>query len=427
MKIGVKHKRILSLLVIAMMLAGLAGCTTWDSFKHTFIEDSVDDGSNTICIGVFEPQTGKYSDRGLSEIKGIELANSIFNSVSGYKVQLIKVDTQSSTATAETAIQGLVEMHPVAIIGSAGEATSLIASKYITEAHIPTIAPSATNPLITQNSGYYFRASVTESQMGSGSAEYAYAELGAKKIGILVGKNDTSASAMTDGFTSTLSALIKADNKGRSDDDKIKKNDVLVVNEEAVFDDAGMKTCIENLLKKKAEVACIPQGTETMDQFFSRVEKYGATDITYIGTRDWGKEDFIEMMKKHPKIKIAFPMDTALDSENSKSTEEAERFRILYENKYGAEDEPDSYAALGYDSYLLLINAISSASSLDGQDIRDALVNTDDVKGATGVFRFDNVGNTVRTITFYTISDGNLKYIYTTKEATESKKLEDIG
>ena len=59
-------------------------------------------------------------------------------------------------------------MKPVAIIGSAGEATSLAASEIIEEAKVPTITPSATNPLITQGNHYYFRASITESQMGQG-------------------------------------------------------------------------------------------------------------------------------------------------------------------------------------------------------------------------------------------------------------------
>ena len=55
-------------------------------------------------------------------------------------------------------------MNPAAIIGSAGNATTLIASTYVGDAKIPAITPSATNPLIAQNNGYYFIADTTASQ-----------------------------------------------------------------------------------------------------------------------------------------------------------------------------------------------------------------------------------------------------------------------
>ena len=169
-------KRLLLPMFIFVVAAAFSSCTTYDSFRNTFIEKSGTDAEETITIGVFEPQTGRNAEKGIEELKGIELANSIYNNVNGYKVVLSKVDTQSSVSTAKTAVQGLIEMKPVAIIGSVGDATSLAASELVEEAGIPTITPSATNPLITQGNQYYFRTSITESQMGQGLAEYAIEE-----------------------------------------------------------------------------------------------------------------------------------------------------------------------------------------------------------------------------------------------------------
>ena len=95
----------------------LSGCTTFDSFRHAFFEKTDENQMPVITIGVFEPQTGKNSDRGQAELKGIELANSIYSNVDGYKVVISRVDTQSKVSTTRTAIQGLIEMKPAASPG----------------------------------------------------------------------------------------------------------------------------------------------------------------------------------------------------------------------------------------------------------------------------------------------------------------------
>ena len=227
-----KNRSIKKLLLTAVLLVAvfvLSACSTWDSFRQTFITKPETENTPTITIGVIEPQSGRYAGKGKDEIKGIELANSIYNNVDGYDVRLVKVDTQSTVAGTEAAIQALVEMKPVAIIGAAGEASSLAISDYIDEATIPAITPSASNPLITQRSRYYFRASLTESQMGEGLAEYAAEELGSRSIAVVSVRNDTSTSALLDGF-----------------DDRIKKiagkrNRAVVMTEEILPNEEEMK------------------------------------------------------------------------------------------------------------------------------------------------------------------------------------------
>lgn len=396
------------------MMVMLAGCTTFDSFKHTFFEEEAEE-SNVINIGVYEPQTGSNSEAGLSEIKGIELANSIYNTVDGYKVNLIKVDTQSTAGAAETAIKGLIKMNPVAIIGSAGEATSLVAAKYVDKSQVPTITPSSINPLITQNCKYYFRASLTNAQMGGGAADYACSQLASTHIGIISPKNDTMASALIDGFKSNVKAILGKD------------NEAIVLNREINADASNAKKLIKKIKKENVDTLFIPFGTEAMDKIFTLMEKNGLTNITFIGDRGWGSPEFVEMMKKHPRIKIAFPYLAVLNTDklsSEKLTKEAERFEIEYAAKYGDEDIPTENAALGYDSYLLLINAIHNANSLKGSAIRKSLLSLKDVRCATGIFNFDKNGNTVREVNISTIKNGEVVSLHVTDTQT---KAEEIG
>lgn len=405
-------------LAVSVMVSVLfTSCTTFSSFKSTFFDKTNDNVEQTITIGVFEPQTGRNAKKGLDEIKGIELANSIYSSVDGYRVLISKVDTQSSVSTTEAAVQSLIEMNPVAIIGSAGEATSLAAGEIIADAKIPTITPSATNPLITQGNEYYFRASLTESQMGQGLAEYACEEKQSEKIGVVTLKNDSSVAAMIDGFETKVKEVA-----GR-------KNRAIVAQCEILPTEEEMRDALFNLQIKGTEICFAPMGTENMDLFFTIAEEKKMQDVIFLGNRSWGEDEFTSMMEKHPDIKVVFPYESVLSKTGSSTdaiTEETQRFQIEYANRYGSEDIPSYNAALGYDAYLLLINAIHNAKSLDGQEIKIALHNLSEMKCSTGIFSFDNTGNVIRSVTLSTIKDGKVVNEYVSETETKSKELQDV-
>ena len=414
-KISIKKLLIPAVLVLAVFI--LSGCSTWSSFKQTFITQPQSDTDQSITIGVIEPQSGRYASKGKDEIKGIELANSIYNNVDGYKVKLVKVDTQSTVAGTETAIKALTEMKPVAIIGSAGEASSLTIGEYLDEAEIPAITPAATNPLITQNSTYYFRACVTESQMGEGLAEYAAKELGSKNIAVVSLKNETSVSALREGFDSRIRKIAG------------KRSRAVSMTEEISPAEDEMKAVLTEIRRKGVDVCFVSMGAEEMDIFFTLAEEMGLDSVTFLGTRIWGDPSFISMMEKHKDIKVVFPYESVLTKNDDTSdtyTEEAQRFQIEYANRYGADDTPTDNAALAYDSYLLLINAFHNAKSMNGEDIRKALLDFDGLKCATGLFTFDENGNVVRSVTLSTIKDGKPVTEYVTKAEAEAKELEDL-
>ena len=414
-KISIKKMLITGILVLAVFV--MSGCSTWSSFRQTFISKPQNETEPVITIGVIEPQTGRYAEKGRDEIKGIELANSIYNNVDGYKVKLVKVDTQSTVAGTETAIKALIEMHPAAIIGSAGEASCLTIGEYVDEAKIPAITPATTNPLITQNSRFYFRACVTESQMGEGLAEYAARKLGSRKIAVVSLKNDSSVSALLDGFDRMIKKIAK------------KKGRAVKLTREINPAEEDMKAVLTEIRRIGIDVCFVSMGAEEMDTFFTMAEDMGLGDVTFLGTRSWGDASFISMMEKHKGIKVVFPYESVLTKNNDTSdtyTEEAQRFQIEYANRYGADDTPTDNAALAYDSYLLLINAFHNAKSTEGDAIRVAMLDFNGLKCATGLFTFDETGNVVRSVTLSTIKDGKPVTEYVTKTEAEAQELEDL-
>jgi branched-chain amino acid transport system substrate-binding protein len=84
--------------------------------------------------------------------------------------------------------------------------------------------------------------------------------------------------------------------------------------------------------------------------------------------------------------------------------------------KYKAKFEgqiPDAMAALGYDSSMVLIDAIKRAGSADGPKIRDALAATKDYIGVTGNTTIDAQRNATKPAVIITVKDGKFKYVET--------------
>ena len=62
-------------------------------------------------------------------------------------------------------------------------------------------------------------------------------------------------------------------------------------------------------------------------------------------------------------------------------------FEEKYQKKYGA--KPEAFAALGYDSVYILVDAIKRAGGTDGDKVAEALAKAKDLDLVTGKFSFE--------------------------------------
>ncbi len=142
--------------------------------------------SEPIKIGVYLPLSGQNAFGGQLEIRGIELAHKKVPEILGRKVELIIIDNKSDKVEAANAVMRLTASEKViGIIGSYGSSLSLAGGEISEKAKTPAIATSSTNPLVTQDKKYYFRACFIDSYQGIGIATYVRQTLQAKKAAIL--------------------------------------------------------------------------------------------------------------------------------------------------------------------------------------------------------------------------------------------------
>jgi branched-chain amino acid transport system substrate-binding protein len=74
-----------------------------------------------------------------------------------------------------------------------------------------------------------------------------------------------------------------------------------------------------------------------------------------------------------------------------------------YREKY--DEEPSSFAALGYDAAYILVNAIEAAGSTDSEAIVEAMAATE-LEGVTGKITYEGSGDPVKVLTVIEIVDG---------------------
>ncbi|MDR1642423.1 MAG: ABC transporter substrate-binding protein [Clostridiales bacterium] len=371
-----------SALLLAALLAmsALSGCASSGS-------------SDVITIGVFEPLTGDNAAGGELEVAGIELANELYPEVLGKKVVLVKVDNKSDKAEAATAAARLVEQNKVqAIIGSWGSSLSMAAGNIVMDAKIPAVGASCTNPLVTLNNDYYFRVCFIDPFQGTVMANYATSKLGAKTAAIIQEvSNDYSvglASFFEDSFTKTTgdaSSIVEKGNYQTGDKD--------------------FTAILTNIKQKNPDVIFAPGNFTESALIIKQARQLGIT-TPFLGGDTWETPDFLSV----GGAEVEGAVFSTFFDKAMVTTSEATKFLAEFEKKNPGV-EPAAVTALGYDAYILILDAIKRANSTDGPAIRDALASTSGFQAVTGSTTLDANGDAVKDAVIKSVTGGKFTYL----------------
>jgi branched-chain amino acid transport system substrate-binding protein len=145
-----------------------------------------------IKIGSVAPITGSDAHMGKDNENGARMAvddlNAKGTTIGGKKVkfQLLAEDDASDPKQATAAAQKLVDANVAVVIGHLNSGTTIPASRIYSNAGIPQISPSATNPKYTQQ-GFKtaFRVVANDAQLGQVLGQYAVKTLGGKSIAVI--------------------------------------------------------------------------------------------------------------------------------------------------------------------------------------------------------------------------------------------------
>lgn len=376
-----------ALVLFLTMTLLFSGCSKTEESAGQQSED-------IIKIGVFEPMTGANAAGGALEIEGLELANELYPEVLGKKVELVIVDNKSEKVEAANAARRLVDHDKVpVVIGTWGSSLAMAAGPIVKEAGIPAIGTSCTNPLVTLGNEYYFRVCFIDSFQGVVMANYAYNEVGARKIAIIQEISNDYSVALAQFFENAFKELTGDE-------------DAIVCRLNYNTGDQDFTAQLTNIKDMGADAIFAPGNFTESALIMKQADEMGL-DLPMLGADTWETPEVIEIAGPSAEGAV---FSTFFTSEVP-ITETSEVFLNAYREKYNA--EPAAVTALAFDAYLVALDAIERAGSTDSAAIRDALEATENYPGAAGTISFDENGDAVKSAVIKVIENGQFKYLTT--------------
>lgn len=384
LKRGMFMKKLLSAaLCLFLLISLLSGCSKQSSSNNDVIK-----------IGVFEPITGANAAGGQLEVEGVKLANKLYPEVLGKKVELVIADNKSDKVEAANAAARLVEQEKVtAIIGSWGSSLSMAAGDIVRNAKIPAVGASCTNPLVTKGNDFYFRVCFIDPFQGTVMANYAFKKLNAKKAAIIQEVSNDYAVGLAKFFTDAFKKLTGDEN-------------CIVAVANYNTGDQDFSAQLTTIKEKNPDVIFAP-GNFTESALIIKQARQLGIKTPFIGGDTWETPEFITIGGSAVEGAV---FSTFFTSEKP-ITKESEKFLTEYRKEYNK--EPAAVTALGYDAYILILDAIKRANSTDPEKIRDAIAQTKGFEGAAGIITLDENGDAVKNAVIKVVKDGKFTYLDT--------------
>jgi branched-chain amino acid transport system substrate-binding protein len=369
------------ILTVLILLFGLAlSCSPQKNDDHS-----------TIKIGFFGDLSGPTFNFGQSAMNGVLMAADEINQaggIEGRRIDIVIEDDKGSPELAAQVTGKLVERDKVvAIIGAGASGNSLAAAPKAQSAHIPLIAPSSTNPAVTQAGDYIFRACFIDAFQGEVMAKFAANTLKARKAAIMLDFNSPYSRGLTEFFESGFGKL----------------DGEIVVKQSYSQGDADYRGQLSVIQAANPDVIYIPGYYGDVAIIAKQARQMGLT-VPLLGADGWDAPELWELggdALNGCYISNHYSVDDP--------SENIQKFAHDYRQRFG-NLTPDAHAALAYDALRFLGEAIRKAGTIEGEKLRDALAATKNFPGVTGIISMDANRNAVKPAVILKLEDR--KYIY---------------
>jgi branched-chain amino acid transport system substrate-binding protein len=359
----------------AMLLAG-----------SVFAQDLV------VKIGHVGPTSGGIAHLGKDNENGARMAIDELNAkgvtIGGKKAkfELLAEDDAADPKQGTAAAQKLVDMKVNGVIGHLNSGTSIPASRIYSEAGIPQISPSATNPKYTRQ-GYKttFRVVADDVHLGGTLGKYAVQTVKAKSIAVIDDR-----SPYGQGVADEFEKAVKAAG-GK------------VIGREFTNDKATDFTAILTTLKGKKPDLVFFGGMDNVAGPMLRQMKQLGINAKFMGGDGICSGEL-------PKLAAGTMADGQVVCAEAGGVEGAAKksmddFYAAFKKKFNTDVQV--YAPYVYDAVNVMVAAMVKAGSADPAKYLPVLAKTDGYKGVTGTIGFDSKGDIKNgALTLYTYKGG---------------------
>lgn len=372
--------------VMALSLAGCSGGSMDDSSSS-----NAKASGDSITIGTVTTNSGTAAAYGEAEVKGFELAVSEINAKGGIndkKVKLESMDDKGDATEASNAFNKLSgDNNVLAVAGPTISATTAVVAPLADQAKLATIAPAATSDSI-ETGNYLFRTCFKDSYQGEVAARFAAENLKVKKVAVLYGTGDPYSSGVGEAFAKAAEKL------GLEVVDKESSSSA---------DDTEYSAQLQKIQASGAELLYAPY-------YYSVAGPYIIPQARSVGFEGYvmGPDGYDGLKLTGDKSQYNKTYYTTHYSADDNTNTKVQDFIKSYKEKNNA--EPNTFAALGYDTIYMLKQAIEKAGkNATREDVRNAVTGMN-FDGVTGKFTMDKSGSPTKSVIVLEMKDGKPVY-----------------
>jgi branched-chain amino acid transport system substrate-binding protein len=345
---------------------------------------------NEIVVGEFASLTGGSASFGQSSHKGTQLAVDELNAaggVLGKKIRLVTEDDQSLAGQPATIVRKLITQdRAVAILGEVASSKSLEAAPICQQNKIPMISPASTNPKVTEVGDYIFRICFIDPFQGTVMAKFAK-EKGFQKVAVLTDVKQDYSVGLSEFFVKHFK----------------ESGGTIVKDQQYSTGDKDFKAQLTSIKAARPDAIFVP-GYYGEVSLIARQARQLGIKVPLLGGDGWVGDSLLKVAGN--ALDGCFFSSHFSAEDQTPATQE---FVKKYKAAYGA--VPDDMAALGYDSAMILADAIKRAGGTESQKLRDAIAATKDFQGITGSITIDEKRNASKSAVIMTIQGGGFKYL----------------
>lgn len=340
--------------------------------------------ADTIKIGYYGPFTGPVAGTSGEDVgNGWKLAVAQRPTLAGKSVSVIYEDDACDPKKAAAAVNKLISIDKVNIVVNGVCSGSMIAAMPIAEtAKVILFTPVSTSPKITDGGDYIFRTSASSVQTAQAMSDMI-TKLGYQNVAILF-ENAEYTIGLKDALVKNLSAT------------PIK----IVASEGVNSQESDMRTPLTKISSIKPQALVVIMNSTVTATAFVKQNKDLGLKLPVIANEYFAFSNVVSNPDAEGIYASQYKYDATAPALIS--------YLDSYFKAYGKHPSQDIYAALPFDGYNVLANAIEHCKGDDVACVKGALYATKGYQGITGTISIDKNGDTERVFMMRQIKGGML-------------------
>jgi branched-chain amino acid transport system substrate-binding protein len=359
--------------------------------------------AETIKIGFNIPLTGNSPKIGEGSRYAGELVKKRINAAGGlqvgdkkYPLEFVYVDNELKPESAVQAATRLIDQDKVlAVVGPAGSGRANPAGQVNNDSRTPMISPWATNPAVTINRPYVFRACILDPVQATASVKFAKQTFPTvRRVAVLYNISDDYSKGLAEYFRNVWTT----------------QGGTVSAFESFGEDDKEFAVQLTKIIASGAELLFLPAYYNHVGLIIPQAKNLGWGSKPVLGSDSWGSADLVSLSDGAVKG-YYFTTHYAAAGATGSTKDFIDEYKAAYNYV------PDEVAALSFDAINMILLAIQNAGLTgnlqnDRDNIRNAIASINGYPGITGNITFDANGDPDKEAVVVRVnSDGEFEFV----------------